>query len=108
MTPVTTGLLGFVVLVVLMLARIPVGFVMTIVGFVGFGLLTSWNASLNLLAKDFFSVFGSYNLTVIPLFVLMGQIAHYTGISGRLLRFHQRNGGDDGLRRVAGDEKIPV
>jgi C4-dicarboxylate transporter DctM subunit len=84
MTPVTTGLLGFVVLVVLMLARIPVGFVMTIVGFVGFGLLTSWNASLNLLAKDFFSVFGSYNLTVIPLFVLMGQIAHYTGISGRL------------------------
>ena len=66
MTPVTTGLLGFVVLVVLMFARIPVGFVMTIVGFVGFGLLASWDASLNLLARDFFAVFGSYNLTVIP------------------------------------------
>jgi C4-dicarboxylate transporter DctM subunit len=84
MTPVAAGLWGFVVLVVLMFARIPVGFVMTIVGFAGFGLLTSWDASLNLLARDFFATFGSYNLTVIPLFVLMGQIAHYTGISGRL------------------------
>jgi len=84
MTPIAAGLLGFLLLIVLMFARIPVGFVMTIVGFLGFGLLTSWGASLNLLARDFFSVFGSYNLTVIPLFVLMGQIAYHTGISGRL------------------------
>jgi TRAP-type mannitol/chloroaromatic compound transport system permease large subunit len=84
MTPIAAGLFGFLLLIVLMFARIPVGFVMTIVGFLGFGLLTSWGASLNLLARDFFSVFGSYNLTVIPLFVLMGQIAYHTGISGRL------------------------
>ena len=84
MTPITTGLLGFAVLVVLMFAKIPVGFVMTIVGLLGFAFLTSWDASLSLLARDFFSTFGSYNLTVIPLFVLMGQLAHYTGISGRL------------------------
>ena len=84
MTPVTAGLLGFAVLVTLMFARIPVGFVMAIVGFLGFGLLTSWSASLNLIARDFFSVFSSYGLTVIPLFIFMGQIAHHTGISGRL------------------------
>jgi len=84
MTPVHAGILGFVVLVALMLVRIPVGFVMTLVGFAGFGFLVSWNASLNLLIRDFFSVFNAYNLTVIPLFVLMGQIAHYSGISGRL------------------------
>jgi len=84
MTPVHAGILGFVVLVALMLVRIPVGFVMTLIGFAGFGFLVSWNASLNLLIRDFFSVFNSYNLTVIPLFVLMGQIAHYSGISGRL------------------------
>jgi C4-dicarboxylate transporter, DctM subunit len=84
MTPIATGLIGFVLLIILMFARIPVGFVMAIVGFLGFGLLTSWGASLNLLAHDFFSVFGSYNLTVIPLFVLMGQVAFHTGISGRL------------------------
>jgi len=86
MTPITSGLIGFVLLIVLMFARIPVGFVMTFVGFLGFGLLTSWGASLNLIARDFFSVFSSYNLTVIPLFVLMGQVAYHAGISSRL--FH--------------------
>jgi tripartite ATP-independent transporter DctM subunit len=84
MTPTMMGLTSFVVLVLLMFLKIPVGFVMAIVGFAGFGLLVSWDASLNLLARDFFSIFTSYNLTVIPLFVFMGQVAHHSGISGRL------------------------
>jgi len=84
MTPIMTGIMGFVLLIVLMFMRIPVAFVMALVGFLGFGYLVSWPAALNLLARDFFSVFSSYNLTVIPLFILMGQVAHYSGISGRL------------------------
>ncbi|MCX5853485.1 MAG: TRAP transporter large permease subunit, partial [Deltaproteobacteria bacterium] len=84
MTPITAGIIGFVVLVALMFLRIPVGFVMAIVGFTGFGLLVTWDASLNLLARDFFSIFSSYNLTVIPLFVFMGQLAFHSGISSRL------------------------
>jgi len=39
---------------------------------------------MNMVAKDLFSVFGSYSLTVIPLFVLMGQLAYHSGISKRL------------------------
>jgi tripartite ATP-independent transporter DctM subunit len=84
MTPTIIGLWSFIALVVLIFLKIPVGFVMTIVGFAGFALLVSWDASLNLIARDFFAVFNSYNLTVIPLFVLMGQIAHHSGMSGRL------------------------
>ena len=84
MTPTMMGLTSFVVLVLLIFLKIPVGFVMAIVGFAGFGLLVSWDASLNLIARDFFSMFSSYNLTVIPLFVFMGQVAHHSGISGRL------------------------
>ena len=84
MTPTIVGLMGFVILIALMFIRIPVGFVMAIVGFTGFGCLVSWDAALNLLARDFFSIFSSYNLTVIPLFVLMGQLAFYSGISSRL------------------------
>ncbi len=84
MTPINAGIIGLVVLVALMFLRIPVGFVMAIVGFTGFGLLVSWDASLNLMARDFFSIFSSYNLTVIPLFVLMGQLAFHSGISSRL------------------------
>lgn len=84
MTPTTVGILGFVALVVLMFMRLPVGFVMAIVGILGFGMLVSWDAAFLLTARDFYSSFGSYNLTVIPLFVLMGQLAHHSGISGRL------------------------
>ena len=84
MTPISAGIVGFALLIALMFLRIPVAFVMAMVGFVGFGWLVSWPAALSLLARDFFSVFSSYNLTVIPLFILMGQVAHYSGISGRL------------------------
>jgi tripartite ATP-independent transporter DctM subunit len=41
-------------------------------------------AALNLLAKDIFDVFASYGFTVIPLFVLMGQVAFNAGIAKRL------------------------
>jgi tripartite ATP-independent transporter DctM subunit len=57
---------------------------MALVGFLGFAVLVSTKAALNLLAKDFFDVFASYGFTVIPLFVLMGQIAFNAGIAKRL------------------------
>ncbi len=57
---------------------------MAAIGFIGFGYLVSFDAAMNLLAVDLFEVFGSYNLTVIPLFILMGQIAFHSGISSRL------------------------
>jgi membrane glycosyltransferase len=52
MTPTTIGLMGFVILIALIFLRIPVGFVMAIVGFTCFGYLVSWNAALNLLARE--------------------------------------------------------
>ncbi len=84
MSPTVVGLIGIAALFLLIFSRMPVGFVMAIVGFIGFGVLVSFGASLNLIAKDIYSVFGSYNLTVIPLFVLMGQLAFHSGISKRL------------------------
>jgi len=64
--------------------RVPVGFAMAAAGFVGFGCTVSFQASMSMMVKDIFSIFGSYSLTVIPLFVLMGQIAYHSGISKRL------------------------
>lgn len=69
---------------VLIFTRMPIGFLMAIIGFIGFASIVNVNAASTLLAKDLVSVFSSYNLTVIPLFVLMGQIAFHTGISRRL------------------------
>ena len=84
MSPTLTGLVGIAALFILIFLRIPVGFVMAGVGFLGFGYIVSFDASMNMVAKDLFSVFGSYSLTVIPLFVLMGQLAYHSGISKRL------------------------
>ncbi|MEA2101064.1 MAG: TRAP transporter large permease [Thermodesulfobacteriota bacterium] len=84
MTPTTIGIIGTATLFILLFMRMPVGFLMAIIGFVGFGYIVSFDASLHLVAKDMFAVFGSYSLTVIPLFVLMGQLAFHSGISSRL------------------------
>jgi len=84
MTPMTIGLIGLILLIVLLFSRMPVGFVMALLGFVGFSYMVSLEAGLSLLAKDVYAIFGSYSLTVIPLFVLMGQIAFHSGMSRRL------------------------
>ncbi|MCA1785673.1 MAG: TRAP transporter large permease subunit, partial [Desulfobacteraceae bacterium] len=84
MTPTTIGLIGIAALFLLIFSRLPVGYLMAVIGIVGFGTIVSFDAALNLTARDVFSVFSSYNLTVIPLFVFMGQIAFHSGISTRL------------------------
>ena len=84
MSPTTVGIIGIAALFILIFSRMPVGFLMALIGCIGFGSIVSFDASLNLLAKDVFSVFGSYSLTVIPLFVFMGQLAFHSGISSRL------------------------
>lgn len=84
MTPTAIGIIGIALLFVLIFTGMPVAFVMIIVGFVGFGYVINFDAAMNLVAKDFLSVFGSQSLTVVPLFVLMGQIAFHSGISKRL------------------------
>ena len=84
MNEVAIGILGLGLLLASFLTGIELGFAMALVGFLGFSCLVSVKAALNLLAKDIFDVFSSYGFTVIPLFVLMGQIAFNTGIAKRL------------------------
>ena len=84
MSLMTIGVLGIMILIALLFSNMPVGFVMGFVGFLGFCYVRGMEAGLSLLIRDFFEVFSSYGLTVIPLFVFMGQIAFYSGISRRL------------------------
>jgi len=83
-SPVTIGLIGIVVLVVIFLLGMPVGFAMPFVGLAGFCYLVSPGAGLSILARDVFANFSSYSLTVIPMFVFMGSIAFASGMSRRL------------------------
>jgi C4-dicarboxylate transporter, DctM subunit len=78
------GLMGCALLIVLLLSSMPVAFSMAIIGVVGFALMTNPNAAMSMMTTDLYETFSSYTLTVIPLFVFMGQIAFHTGISRRL------------------------
>jgi tripartite ATP-independent transporter DctM subunit len=84
MSEVAVGLLGLVIVLCLFMTGIEMAFAMIIIGFLGFGYLISWTAAFNLLAKDFFDVVNTYGFTVIPLFILMGQVAFHSGAAKRL------------------------
>ena len=84
MDPVTIGIIGIAVLVIIFLLGMPVGFTMALVGTIGFAVTKGFDTGFGLLARDFWDIWSSYNLTVIPMFVFMGSVAFYAGMSGRL------------------------
>ena len=84
MTEATVGLMGILSLFVLLALRIPVAFVMFIVGFCGIWILDSFRAAKSLLASEAFTLASSPELVVIPLFILMGNVASQTGMSRKL------------------------
>ncbi len=84
MSPTLIGIIGIAIMILLFLTRMPVAFVMAVVGFVGFSTMITTNAGLALLSRNVYEVFDSYDLTTIPLFILMGQLGFNSGISKRL------------------------
>ena len=79
------GIAGIVaLLLILFFLGIPVGFAMGIVGFFGFCYLVSFKAGLNMVSSVLWETFSKYGLTVIPLFIFMGQIAFYSGVNEKL------------------------
>ena len=98
MSLTTIGITGVVLLIIMLFSRMPVGFAMALLGFLGFSYVVNLQAGLDLMVRDIWDIFSSYGLTVIPLFVFMGQIAFHAGISRRLydsayILFGQRRGG---------------
>jgi len=72
MSGTVLGILGIVVMfAVLLTLRIPAGFTMAVVGFVGIAFLTNVQAALNMVGAELWNIFSSYGLTVIPMFILV-------------------------------------
>jgi C4-dicarboxylate transporter, DctM subunit len=86
MSPVQIGLIGCLILFGLLLTSMPVAFAMIASGVIGFALIVNPQAAFSMVSADLYETFSSYSLTVIPLFVMMGQVAFHAGISRRL--FH--------------------
>jgi tripartite ATP-independent transporter DctM subunit len=76
--PLTLGLIGIFCMIVLLMVRVPIGFSMALVGFLGFSLLSTFPAGFSMLAMVTYKTAASYTLTVIPLFILMGQFANHS------------------------------
>lgn len=84
MTPSTIAIISVLVLLFLFLLQMPVAYVMGLIGLLGFMWVVSVPAGLSIVAKGFWTMFSSYDLTVVPMFVFMGTIAFYAGMGGRL------------------------
>lgn len=78
------GLVGMLILLVLLVLRIPVALAMFAVGFVGIWALRDLNSAMSLMASESFTLASSAELVVVPLFILMGNVASVTGMSARL------------------------
>ncbi len=78
------GIIGCLALALLLAASMPVAFAMALVGLIGFAALASTHAACMMCSSDLLDTFASHGLTVIPLFILMGQVAFHTGISRSL------------------------
>ena len=78
MSPVTVGIIGIFFLFLLLALRMQIGFSMALVGFLGFTVLCSLEASFSILGMVAFKTGTAYSLTVIPLFILMGQFANHS------------------------------
>jgi len=81
MSPTVMALLGIGLLLVLMFARMPIAFAMFLVGFVGLWLQASPQAAMNIIRADIWGGFSSYGMSVVPLFVLMGNITFRSGVA---------------------------
>jgi len=84
----TVTLVGFAALLLLILLRMPIGLAMGLTGFVGFSYLIdfNWTASLSMVSRLVIDVSQEYGLSVIPLFVLMGNLVTRSGLSHELYR----------------------
>ena len=77
---------GLVLLFALMLLRMSISFAMFIVGFLGLLVVVSPTAAFNVLSADLWNQFSSYPMSVIPLYIFMGEIVFRTGVTESLFR----------------------
>lgn len=87
MSALTLAAFIFGIMLVFMAVRVPIAIAMFVAGGIGYVMQTGWGPFSNFLNTQAFARFASYDLSVIPLFILMGHFATQGGISKALFRF---------------------
>lgn len=99
MSGLELALSGFGLMLLGIFLRIPIGAAMFAAGFIGtWAVLGRPSATLSQMKTLTYDTFSSYSLTIVPLFLLMGQFATKSGMSGALFAaaadwFGHRKGG---------------
>lgn len=78
------GALGMLALLVLIMLRVPVAICLGVVGFLGYAAIEGWARAATVIGTAPFDIATAYALSVVPLFVLMGELASASGMSTRL------------------------
>ncbi|MEP4196550.1 MAG: TRAP transporter large permease [Aliishimia sp.] len=88
MSRMQLGLWSFPILLMLIFLRAPIGLAMMLVGLGGWYFAMNGNPLpvLNKLKSETYTTFSSYSLSIIPMFLLMGQFAVLSGMSSALFR----------------------
>ncbi|NLE73857.1 MAG: TRAP transporter large permease [Actinobacteria bacterium] len=86
MSDVGVALLGILVLVILMMLEMPVAFCMFVIGFLGLWIIQGRVQAFNIIGSDIWGQFSSYGMSVVPFFILMGNIAFRAGVTNDLFR----------------------
>ena len=81
MSDSTIGLVGIAALFVLLAIRMPVGIVMMLIGAIGVWAINGSQAALATLGSEPFVIASNFELLIIPMFVLMGNLAGISGMS---------------------------
>ena len=77
-------LLAFVVMLVLIALQVPIAVAMALPGIAGFTAVVGWQPTLFMVGETAFSTVNSYSLSVVPLFILMGNLINAADISREL------------------------
>ena len=84
MSETLIGFLGILALFFLLLARMPVGMALLAVGFGGIWFIDGQRVAVATLSSETYSSITAYSLSIIPLFIFMGNMAGAAGYSQRL------------------------
>ncbi len=84
--PFAIGLVGLAALVTLIALRMPIAYAMILTGGIGVSLLDGPGVLLSQLKTLAYGQFSIYDLSVVPMFVLMGALASASGLSASLFR----------------------
>lgn len=90
MDPIMIGLIGIAVFLVLIFLGMNIGTAMAITGFFGYVIMINTNAAMAQMRTDPATQASTYSMMVMPLFILMGNLAFEAGMSGGLYDFSNK------------------